>query len=465
MDDFGEALRFCLRWWFGLRYIYVYYMHYSEDALTLKSLVAATWILDTLRVAFDNQLWCADKFGVYSLVLISTLPQFSAGHYECSSLQASELINVLVIFVVQCLSPSSEAVGDCRNRIGMEAETVVLEYSNLFNHASVLAQIRVVSFYGVIPAVAIIALAEALITISLCVLLYDRRSSSAFPRRKCVLNTLIIYAVNRCLLIFCNLVEAFCGKLVAIAALATAVETQDIWFLGLSFVIGKSSLSSREHFHSQGAGTLSCPPTSAVLSANPPKPPGDVESSKDGPRQFDVPGVAVPDITIDPTPNKTTAQRREEEVANEGHSSHTCSKQSPLNGGLETTSQTQTAIGQSGAIFHANILNVFPKFLVPIPWVFGEHEDGWSYKPNDISQWLIDEKQESCDQSTVNVRFRSMPFERDACWPGDAVLKLDIIRHDDMYRRGLQFVSCQEPPGVIVEERENQKELKTPGLS
>ncbi|KAI6159095.1 hypothetical protein EDD17DRAFT_925046 [Pisolithus thermaeus] len=108
---------------------------------------------------------------------------------------------------------------------------------------------------------------------------------------------------------------------IAIAALATAVETQDTWFLGLSFVIGKlyansflASLSSREHFHSQGAGTLSCPPTSAVLSANPPKPPGDVESSKDGPRQFDVPGVAVPDITIDPTPNKTTAQRREEEV-------------------------------------------------------------------------------------------------------------------------------------------------------
>ncbi|KAI6103237.1 hypothetical protein EV401DRAFT_2021246 [Pisolithus croceorrhizus] len=27
-------------------------MHYSEDALTLKSLVAATWILDTLHVAF-----------------------------------------------------------------------------------------------------------------------------------------------------------------------------------------------------------------------------------------------------------------------------------------------------------------------------------------------------------------------------------------------------------------------------
>ncbi|KIK15500.1 hypothetical protein PISMIDRAFT_16470 [Pisolithus microcarpus 441] len=70
---------------------------------------------------------------------------------------------------------------------------------------------------------------------------------------------------------------------------------------------------------------------------------------------------------------------------------------------------------------NANILNMFPKFLVPLvsrklpktatgiaramkhldPVVkerlrcAGEHEDDWSDKPNDILQWLIDEKQES----------------------------------------------------------------------
>ncbi|KIO10707.1 hypothetical protein M404DRAFT_995184 [Pisolithus tinctorius Marx 270] len=44
------------------------------------------------------------------------------------------------------------------------------------------------------------ALAEVLITTSLCVLLYQSGSRSAVPRTKNLLNTLIIYAVNRCLL-------------------------------------------------------------------------------------------------------------------------------------------------------------------------------------------------------------------------------------------------------------------------
>ncbi|KAI6104355.1 hypothetical protein F5141DRAFT_1237777 [Pisolithus sp. B1] len=143
--------------------------------------------------------------------------------------------------------------------------------------ASVLAQIK---FYGVIPAVAIIALAEALITISLCCTFVWQALWLCAPKR--VLNTLIIYAINRCLLVL----------LVAIAALVTAVETQDTWFLGLSFVIGKlyansflASLNSREHLRSRDAGTLSCLRTSAVLFTNPPKLLGDVESSKDEARQ------------------------------------------------------------------------------------------------------------------------------------------------------------------------------------
>ncbi|KAI6016795.1 cytochrome P450, partial [Pisolithus microcarpus] len=78
----------------------------------------------------------------------------------------------------------------------------------------------------------------------------------------------------------------------------------------------------------------------------------------------------------------------------------------------------------------ANILNMFPKFLVPLvskklpntatgiaramkhlnPIVkerlrcAGEREDDWSDKPNDILQWLIDEKQESSTrQLTLRV--------------------------------------------------------------
>ncbi|KAI6102633.1 hypothetical protein EDD16DRAFT_1645175, partial [Pisolithus croceorrhizus] len=104
------------------------------------------------------------------------------------------------------------------------AETVVLELVN--NQTSVVTQM---TFYGVIPAVTVGALAEILITILLCILLYDRRSNSALSRTKRLLNTLIIYAVNRCLLIL----------LIVIASLVMTLEGPDTWFQGFSFVAGR----------------------------------------------------------------------------------------------------------------------------------------------------------------------------------------------------------------------------------
>ncbi|KAI6102464.1 hypothetical protein EDD16DRAFT_1731158 [Pisolithus croceorrhizus] len=55
-------------------------------------------------------------------------------------------------------------------------------------------------FYTSTPAVSAVVLAEVLITASLCILLYDGGSRSAAPRTKRLLNTLLVYAVNRCLL-------------------------------------------------------------------------------------------------------------------------------------------------------------------------------------------------------------------------------------------------------------------------
>ncbi|KAI6095954.1 hypothetical protein EDD16DRAFT_1903249 [Pisolithus croceorrhizus] len=200
------------------------------------------------------------------------------------------------------LSPSGKVMGDCPNcqyiffswrtyhaitgsrqilsvvvEFGFTMETAVLE---LVNHQT--SGVTQMTFYGVIPAVTVGALAETLITISLCILLYDRRSGSALSRTKRLLNTLIIYAVNRCLLIL----------LVAITALVMTVEGQDTWFLGFSFVAGRlyanaflASLNSREHLRSQGSGTPPDLRIDVVHFANPPKLPGDVENFKSGTRQ------------------------------------------------------------------------------------------------------------------------------------------------------------------------------------
>ncbi|KAI6006493.1 hypothetical protein F5J12DRAFT_831041 [Pisolithus orientalis] len=50
------------------------------------------------------------------------------------------------------------------------------------------------------PFGTLVVLSEGLIMVSLCVLLYVTSSHSSSPRTKRLLNSLIIYAVNRCLL-------------------------------------------------------------------------------------------------------------------------------------------------------------------------------------------------------------------------------------------------------------------------
>lgn len=174
--------------------------------------------------------------------------------------------------------------------------------------ASILAQIK---FARVTPAFAMIALAEVLITVSLCILLYHGGSGAAFPSTKRLLNTLIIYAVNRCLL----------SSLVAIVDLLVTVEDQSTWSLGLSFVMAKlyansllASLNSREHLRSRAAGAPSDIRFSAVHFSNLPKLPQNAENSEDRARQLDMPEMAVIDLTPNPALDKTTALQREGEV-------------------------------------------------------------------------------------------------------------------------------------------------------
>ncbi|KAI6158506.1 hypothetical protein EDD17DRAFT_998434 [Pisolithus thermaeus] len=271
--------------------IYLYFMHYSEDGLTTKVLVSAIWILDTLHLSFVCHIL------YYYLITNYGVP--TSLNYIVWSLPASVLVNVLVVSMVQCFF-AHQIYHLCRSGVkcNQEAETVILEFID--HNASVQTQI---TFYDVTPAWATIVVAEVLITVSLCVLLYNRDSGSVLPRTKRLVNTLIIYAVNRCLL----------TSLVAIADLIIAIEVQDTWSIGLDFIIGKlyansllASLNSRGHLRSQDASTVLDLRIGTVHSATLPTLPGDVETSKDGVRQFDMPEMTVADNTTDLAFNGTT---------------------------------------------------------------------------------------------------------------------------------------------------------------
>ncbi|KAI6104356.1 hypothetical protein F5141DRAFT_186349 [Pisolithus sp. B1] len=293
---------------------YVYYMHYTEDALILKLLVAAVWVLDTVHISFMMH-----ALYYYQVINYGVPTSFE---YIIWTLPGSDLMNVFIVFAVQCFF-AHQIYWLCRPQVkwwvtapimvlvlaqlGFGAETDIIEM--IYHNPSIVPQIM---YYGVTPAVATIALAEVMITVSLCVLLYGRGSSSPVARTKRLLNTLIIYAINRCLL----------TSVVVIVELVTVVDINvDTWSIGLTFVIGKlyanslmASLNSREYLRSRSASFHSDPPSNTVHFPKLSKLAGGVESSDDGTGRSDVTEAAVIHVTTVSALNKAAALRTEGEV-------------------------------------------------------------------------------------------------------------------------------------------------------
>ncbi|KAI6151119.1 hypothetical protein BKA82DRAFT_443588 [Pisolithus tinctorius] len=185
------------------------------------------------------------------------------------------------------------------------------------NEASFVSQTK---FYTT-PALSSIVLAEILITVSLCVLLYESGSRSAIPRTKRLLNTLIIYAVNRCLLTLLVAIAeltvvrvTYCKMTITRSQFLQDANEQTAWTMGLDFIIGKlyansllASLNTRQHLRFQGSATESDVRVNTVHFANFPKLPEDGCSSKDGRRHFDVCDAVVIDIGTFQVRDKTTA--------------------------------------------------------------------------------------------------------------------------------------------------------------
>ncbi|KAI6006721.1 hypothetical protein F5J12DRAFT_105717 [Pisolithus orientalis] len=165
-------------------------------------------------------------------------------------------------------------------------------------------------FYTSLPAMSLVALAEVLITVSLCVLLYERGSRSAVPRTKNMLNTLIIYAVNRC----------FLSLLIVIGKVTVDADDIFVWMMALTFITPKlyansllASLNAREHLRSQSWGKSDLY-MNAVHVSKLPKLSGDRKSSKERGENSNIRKRADIDIAAVSAHDATTALRREGKV-------------------------------------------------------------------------------------------------------------------------------------------------------
>ncbi|KAI6003087.1 hypothetical protein EDD15DRAFT_2360975 [Pisolithus albus] len=276
----------------------MYYMHYSEDTSAIRFLVSGVWILSTLHFSF----MC--DFLYYYLITnygnpASLLYMIWSVYLPSSKvLPVDEMLQVIASFNFGACAflPSQKCLPQELATLQALVATAVQWFLNTETSLSMKISLHIGT-----PALTLYMLAEIMIAVSLCTLLYDGSSHSSFRRTKRLLNTLIIYAVNRCLL----------AVLVTIAELVTEVNNQAAWTITLDFICQGvysnsllASLNTRQYLRSQGSSTISDLRVAPVNFPKLSKLEGDVGSSEDGTKRFGVLDGAVIDITADPALRK-----------------------------------------------------------------------------------------------------------------------------------------------------------------
>ncbi|KAI6122080.1 hypothetical protein F5141DRAFT_1201479 [Pisolithus sp. B1] len=199
--------------------------------------------------------------------------------------QASAVVQLLIVIMVQ-LFFAHKIYRLCRPGVRwLVTAPIILFVLAHYGFGMDLGSSLEKKYYSVTPSAVAVVVAEVLITVSLCVILYDGGSYSACPRAKPLINTITTYAANRCLL----------TSIVVIAELAVNVDQQALWTMGLNFIVGKlytnsllASLNAREHLWSQGSTSMSILNISSLRFADPPTLPKDRRKSQVGERQFNV---------------------------------------------------------------------------------------------------------------------------------------------------------------------------------
>ncbi|KAI6099468.1 hypothetical protein EDD16DRAFT_500930 [Pisolithus croceorrhizus] len=202
---------------------YLYFMNYPNDDVPTKLFVAAIWVLDTTHIT----LMCHALY----YYLVSGYGVTTSLAYGVWSLFASVAVNLTIACAVQAFF-TVKIFYLCRPRLRWLVTVPII--------VTVLAHL---GFGIVTPFGAALVVSDVFIAVALCLLLRENSSLTVFPRTKHLINILMIYAINRCLL----------TSAVAIAEVALwAVNPENSWFMAVDFTIGKlyansllASLNSR----------------------------------------------------------------------------------------------------------------------------------------------------------------------------------------------------------------------------
>ncbi|KAF9458310.1 hypothetical protein BDZ94DRAFT_1240102 [Collybia nuda] len=250
---------------------YFYFGNYPKDGIDVKLQVSLVWILDTVQTILVS-------LAMYHYLITNYANPFAlaVGHWSLNVCficleKVSVALNVTIAFFVQCfftvrifrLSPpkikwwlSSVIALVVFGHFCFGIETVVF-LKTLTDFQRLLKELQ---FIAATPFAALAALSDILIAASLCVLLHGSRTG--FRSTNAIVTTLIIYAINRCLL----------TSVVAVAeVIVFAVSPNNLWFLAIDFVIGKlyansllATLNSRNAVRTAAGSTAQNVPVSNI---------------------------------------------------------------------------------------------------------------------------------------------------------------------------------------------------------
>ncbi|KAI6006965.1 hypothetical protein EDD15DRAFT_2514796 [Pisolithus albus] len=279
---------------------YLYFMNYPNDDVPTKLFVAAIWVLDTTHVTLmchalyyylvsSYGVTTSLAYGVWSL-FVSIQMHGGQSHrityFPVSLLQASVAVNLTIACAVQAFF-TVKIFYLCRPRLRwivtvpivsdilisiLNNDLIATDHNSTasswlwhrcapFSRSTIIPLIKTketvvlmfikkqlsslsqLTYYAITPFGAALVVSDIFIAVALCLLLRENSSLTIFPRTKQLLNILMIYAINRCLL----------TSLVAIAEVVLwAVNPENSWFMAVDFTIGKlyansllASLNSR----------------------------------------------------------------------------------------------------------------------------------------------------------------------------------------------------------------------------
>jgi len=209
---------------------YLYYVSFPKDGKATKLLVASIWGLDTLHVIFmchAIHYYLIDGFVDHSVLADATWTLFM-----------SLTVNILLAFIVQLFFTHRIFLLCSPQRrwwvTGMVGICVVAHFSFGINTVAKLFQkkafvrLKEISSSSVIPFGAFAILSDILIAVALCVLLDGNRSS--FEDTNSVINRLIIFAINRCILT---------SAVAIVETVVFSVLPNSFYSFAIDFVIGK----------------------------------------------------------------------------------------------------------------------------------------------------------------------------------------------------------------------------------